>query len=293
MYWNKWFLSRALRRFLGVGWAEAVSDHNAMGPWCRKSAARVALLLSMAPNLTSTQFCILPDWDVSCLATKKAHGNTWVARLTFPNLTRLRLIGQQTRVFLHIQNDMWQPALGAVLAATPNFKSLELGRLYGLKGRYNLPPRLTSLVLHDTLLDSDDLSHMLGTATQLERFCTYRHLVSLYGHVGHLTRSFLQPFSQLPELVKTLRSLDLHASVPETVPVDILRRLAALEVLCLNCHGVVPSSRPIGDKFLLVLLQACPNIRGLVLYGAHMIHGDELIRFAEAVSRRTFPICGW
>ncbi|KAK4153598.1 hypothetical protein C8A00DRAFT_33688 [Chaetomidium leptoderma] len=208
---------------------------------------------------------------------------TWRPKVVFANLTCLKLRARYNVP----QNATYEDVFGGLLAATPNLKSLELCEFQAIRGKFRLPPRLTSLVLIETSIPGSDLAQIAGAAPRLEKYCTWFYDVRTQQQ-PQLTGDLLRPLSQLA-LADTLVGLSLGGSNFDKIPSDgIMRRFHALRVLGISYFSEATQHE--GNRDLLIqLIKDCSQLAVLVVNGADRIGRDTLIRFATAVSRQEAP----
>lgn len=175
--YNRWFLSRGMRRFLDMG-MDRLSPHvpDSIEAWGQESIVPTVLLMCLAPNVESAEIFLRKAWNEDYLAHKLARGNL-VPKPMFFKLSSLVLANADDRegYLRHQGRYIWSLgdlAIRSFLDLAPNLRALELRNLPRMTGEPTaLPPQLTSLVMNHTYVP--DLGDVIKQVPQLRRFCVY------------------------------------------------------------------------------------------------------------------------
>ena len=287
---KKWHLRRAMRQFLEVGITKLSPIPSSLRKWLWSSAVPFFLLLAMAPNVTSVETGFSGCWELHDLSARFS-GPSPAPKLTFPKVDRLQL--QFYPMTLEENGDKLPAAsFAALLAATPNLKSLELREFPRLGPEDpSLPHGLTSLVLIDTHATGPAFEHIVNTCFGLKRLCAYSYVDGLGDPEDASLAAHRLALLSKTTIASGLQTLVLSSTVLSPGPPAVMEKFSDLKVLGIRYAFKRRSEFEKNlEKHLLVdLVKDCPSLRGLLVAGAFRISSLALARFATAVSKKQFP----
>ena len=244
----------------------------------------------MAPNVASVRMRLKDDWELGKLS-RRFLGPSKASKLTFPTLDRLQLHFYWSTGAV---NGGRVPAasITALLAATPNLKSLELREFPHLGPQHlSLPHGLTSLVLIDTHVTGPALEHIGNTCFGLKRLCVYSYENGLGDPENSSLAAHRLTLLSKTTIASRLQTLVLSSTVLSPGPLAAIEKFSALKVLGIRYafQGGNAFEKEQKNDLLVNLVKNCHNLRGLLVAGAFRIKSKAMTQFATAVSKRQFP----
>ncbi|KAL2270515.1 hypothetical protein VTJ83DRAFT_2699 [Remersonia thermophila] len=251
-----------------------------MAEWASQSFIPALLLLNMAPKIESWFVTIRgglanPFGGVQLIF--ELDGTIGNPAKVYPTLKQ---------VHLGLFHDALSPEdsriVDFLLASAPNAETLELYSSQStILTKAQVPPRLTSMVLHDIYPDRSAMQQMANlAAATLTKLCIYNDCTGW--RVPPLMQQLLIPLRR-SRAASTLKVLHIDGAIMDLPVPDIMAGFPSLELLGIRFDWL-------GRRMdsLRAMLKGCPRLRALLLTAADQITRQEMEGFIADLGSGNF-----